>query len=329
MKRSFLSYSLITLKGMAMGAADLIPGVSGGTIAFITGIYEEFVNSIKSAIPALKQLFGKKPFKQRFIDFWNTLNGSFFLALLPGIALSMVLLAKFIERMLMDYKIQTFAFFFGLILASIVLLYKKIPKWTLSCVLFAVVGIGLGLILPLPESIGEGSSFVSLGYLFLCSCIAICAFILPGISGSFVMMLMGAYHTYLTAIKDLNALYLSVMASGFVIGLVAFSNVLSWLLKKYYNWTVALLTGFIIGSLQVIWPWKMPTVGTIESARVEQWKLSPEGIPIPDLPSGNVMPDVYEKFAQSAEISSALIACAAGLIIVLGIELLANRLSKK
>ncbi len=302
MKHSLLGYILITLKGFAMGTADLIPGVSGGTIAFITGIYDEFVNSIKSILPAIGQLLGKnKSFKQRIVDFWTTLNGNFFLALLPGIALAMVLLAKFVKFMLSDYKIPTYAFFFGLILASIVLLYKKIPKWTWNCVLFAIIGIGLALLLPLPEAMSsEGGTEVSLGYLFICSCIAICAFILPGISGSFVMMLMGAYHTYLTAIETLNVLYLSVMVSGFVIGLVAFSNVLSWLLKHYYNLTVALLTGFIVGSLHIIWPWKAA--------------------------AQNVLPATY---GENAMLTEAIIGCIIGLVFVLGVEFIAAKLSKK
>ncbi|MDR2907469.1 MAG: DUF368 domain-containing protein [Bacteroidales bacterium] len=320
MKRSFLDYALITLKGIAMGGADLIPGISGGTVAFITGIYEEFVESIKSFIPAIQQLFGKKPFKQRFTDFWRTVNGSFFLALLPGIFLAMVLLAKFVKLMLSDYKILTFAFFFGLILASIVLLYKKIPKWTWSCIGFALIGVVLGFLLPLPEAMGNGSNMeVSLGYLFICSCIAICAFILPGISGSFVMMLMGAYHTYLTAIEKLNLLHLGVMASGFIIGLVAFSNVLSWLLKKYYNWTVALLTGFIVGSLQVIWPWKAST----------GFYMTAEGVPYPS-PVKNVLPNVFEYNAESsAMITQAIIACVVGFVVVLSIEFIANQISKR
>lgn len=328
MKRSFSDYALITLKGVAMGAADLIPGVSGGTIAFITGIYEEFVNSVKSIVPACRQLLGKKTFKQRLKDFWNTLNGNFFLALIPGIALAMVLLAKFVKWMLADYKIQTYAFFFGLILASIILLYKKIPKWTWSCALLAMIGILLGLILPLPETLNQGGN-ISLGYLFVCSCIAICAFILPGISGSFVMMLMGAYHTYLTAIEEMNILHLSVMASGFLIGLSAFSYVLSWLLKKYYSWTVALLTGFIVGSLQVIWPWKL-ALKSVDINVVEQWKLSQNGIPIPDVPQGNVLPTIFEQYSQqSAQIPSVLIACVAGLAIVLCIEIIAKHFAKK
>jgi len=296
-KRSLSDYSIISLKGMAMGTVELLPGISGGTIAFVTGVYEELLDTIKGALPALKQLFGKKSFKQRIFDFWAAVNGNFVVALILGIAIAMVATASIVNYTKLNYPIPFYAFVFGLIMASVVLVYKKVWKWTWGCYLLGIVGMCLALLLPIQPH--DTTTIVPLWYLFICACLASCAFILPGTSGAFVLLLMGAYNTFTTAIGTLNITHLAVIGAGCLTGLISFSSILSWLLKKYHDWLVALLTGFIVGSLKIIWPWKTTIYGKVE----------------------NTLPNDM--------ITEAIIACIAGIVIVLGIEFIANFLNKK
>jgi len=317
MKRSLLDYASISLKGMAIGAVEFLPGISGGTIAFVVGIYEELLDTIKGVLPALKQLLGKKPLKQRITDFWTALNGNFIVALLFGILVAIALTVNIVKHMLEQYPIPFFAFVFGLILASIVLVYKKVSKWTWACYLLGIIGIMLALLLP--DQPHSRLLLVPLWYLFICSYLAICAFILPGVSGTFVLFLTGAYYTFVNAVQTLNVTYLAVICAGCLAGLIAFSHVLSWLIKKYHDLTVALLTGFIVGSLKVIWPWKAST----------SFYITADGASLPNPPK-NVLPTVYEYITmQSAMVAEAVIACLLGLVFVLGIEFIAGRISEK
>ena len=317
MRRSFSDYATISLKGMAMGAVEFLPGISGGTIAFVVGIYEELLNTIKGAFPSLRQLSGKKSLKQRVTDFWTKLNGNFIAALLLGMAVAIGLTANAIKHMLEYYPIPFYAFVFGLIAASVVLVYKKIPKWTWTCYLLSAVGISLALLLPIQAH--DNLSIVPLWYMFICACLASCAFILPGTSGTFVLLLMGAYYTFVNAVQTLDISYLAVICAGCLIGLTAFSNALSWLLKRYHDPTVALLTGVIIGSLKVIWPWKTST-GVYTNAA---------GIISPNVPN-NVLPLTYEHHSMlPAMITEAVIACLLGIILVLGIEFVAKQFQKR
>jgi len=286
----------IFIKGMAMGAVEFLPGISGGTIAFITGIYEELLNTIKGALPALKQLFGKKDFKQRIFDFWKAVNGNFLIALIFGIGIAILLTAKIVKHSVDNYPIIFGAFVFGLVAASIALVYKKVSKWTWVCYLLGVAGIGLALLLPNTSVVNQ--EIVSEPFFFLCAVLAACAFILPGTSGTFVMVLMGAYWTLTTAMADLNLTYIAIFIAGCLTGLIIFSNVVSWLLKKWHDWTVALLTGFIVGSLKIIWPWKTDVGGSIE----------------------NTLPNEM--------IIEAIFACIFGIMLVLGIEFFAKKITK-
>jgi putative membrane protein len=296
-KRSLLDYAVISLKGMAMGAVEFLPGISGGTIAFVVGIYQELLNTIKGALPAFKQLFGKKSFKQRITDFWTALNGNFIVALILGVFIAIAATAGVVKYMLEHYTIPFYAFVFGLVLASVVLVYKKVAKWTWICYLLGLLGIGLSLLMPIQAH--DSATIVPLPYLFFCACLASCAFILPGISGTFVMLLMGAYFTIVNAVNTLDIIYLAVFIAGCLTGLISFSNFLSWLLKKYYDFTVALMTGFIIGSLRIIYPWKTEVAGTIENIR-------PDGM-----------------------ISEALFACLGGIVVIFGIEFAAKKISQR
>ncbi len=232
-----------------MGAADVVPGVSGGTIAFITGIYEELLETISNVNLGLLKTLKNEGVK----SFWSALNGNFIVTLLLGIATSIVSLAALIQFLLNEHGILVWSFFFGLILASVWLVGKQVKKWNIQKVLALIVGtiIAYFVTIAAPTSGSE-----SLAYIFLCGSIAITAMILPGISGSFILLLLGAYTTILSAISNLNLSLIAAFGLGCIIGLISFSKLLNWLFKKAHDITVAILTGFLIGSLNKIWPWK-------------------------------------------------------------------------
>lgn len=249
MQRHFKDYLFISLKGMAMGAADAVPGVSGGTIAFISGIYEELISTISNInIAIFKTLFSKG-----FKSFWKDLNGNFIMALMIGIIISFVSFMKIAKYLLENHPILIWSFFFGLIVASIYFVGKQITKWNIATILASIIGAGIAFyITTLPAS----SNNESLLFLFIAGSIAICAMILPGISGSFILIILGAYKTLSDAIDDVDIKKIIIFGTGALIGLLSFSHILKWLFKNYHNTTLALLTGFIFGSLNKIWPWK-------------------------------------------------------------------------
>lgn len=249
MKRKKIDYFFITLKGIAMGAADVVPGVSGGTIAFIAGIYEELISSINNInLKAFKILKN-----DGFSTFWKHINGNFFLALLSGIFISILSLAKGVKWLLENEPIGVWSFFLGLMIASIFFLAKDIQKWgfvTILAMLFSgIIAYIITIIPPLASHSG-------LVYIFFSGALAICAMILPGISGAFILVLLGAYHTILVALDNWNLSIIGVFALGAIFGILSFSKALKWLFTHYRNTTIAGLTGFIIGSLNKVWPWK-------------------------------------------------------------------------
>ncbi|MCX2982130.1 DUF368 domain-containing protein [Halieaceae bacterium IMCC14734] len=263
----------IYAKGMAMGAADIVPGVSGGTVAFITGIYPTLLRSIASFdIQALKLLL-----RGDIAGVWNHVNGRFIVALLAGIATSLLTLARAISWLLHNYPQPLWGFFFGLIGASALLLLRQVPHWQwrqISALLLGVVvAVAVGL---LPRA-----GFIE-GYtgVFLAGFIAICAMILPGISGSFILVLLGMYSTILAALKGFDIPVLVVFTFGAAAGLMTFSRILQWLMDHYFGVTVALLTGFLFGSLSIVWPWKRVlewiagSDGELKPAR--QWPVLPD-----------------------------------------------------
>ena len=265
MKRSLKDYIVISLKGMAMGAADVVPGVSGGTIAFISGIYEELLNSISSFNFNLLKVYKKEGFKQ----VWNIVNGSFLLALFIGISISVLSLAKLIETLLENHPIVIWSFFFGLVLASIIYIGKQITTWTIGSILCLILGGILAFyITTLNPMVSENSSP---WFLFLVGMIAICAMILPGISGSFILVLLGAYKPVLNALNTRDFFSIIIFMLGAVVGLVTFSRILKWLFSTYKNYTLATLTGFIIGSLNKIWPWQ----------EIISWRTNSKGVEVP------------------------------------------------
>ena len=250
MSRKVKDYIVIGLKGMAMGAADVVPGVSGGTIAFISGIYEELLVAISSVNLDLFKTLKKEGFKAA----WKQLNGSFLLSLFAGIFISIISLAKAIKYLLENEPILLWSFFFGLVLASIIYIAKQITKWNFIAFIVLVLGAFLAYyITTLNPLVSENSSSL---YILLAGAIAICAMILPGISGSFILVLLGAYKPILDALNNRDFKTIFIFIVGAIIGLLSFSKILKWLFAHYKNYTLAVLTGFIIGSLNKIWPWK-------------------------------------------------------------------------
>lgn len=249
MSRRLSDYLIISLKGLAMGAADAVPGVSGGTIAFISGIYEELIATISNVNASLLKTLRKEGFSA----FWNQLNGNFLLALLSGIVISFVSFMRLAKYLIEYHPVLIWSFFFGLIVASIYFVARQIKKWQASTILGLILGaIVAYFISSMPSSAGSTNPF----FLFFAGALAICAMILPGISGSFILLVLGAYKTLSDAVHDFDFKRLGLFVLGAVVGLLSFSRVLKWLFKNYHNLTLAILTGFILGSLNKVWPWK-------------------------------------------------------------------------
>jgi len=283
---------LTALKGFLMGAANVVPGVSGGTIALITGIYSRIVGAINAV--TVPQTW-KDLLHGRFRAFWKEIDGNFLLALAIGIVLSVFTLAKLMTFVLANYPVETWAFFFGLIIASAVLMFRDIKGWSWKEVVLAVLGgaLGVALCLLTPSETPD-----ALWFIFICGAIAICTMILPGISGSFVLLIMGKYDYIMQALdfSNLNIPVLIVFAIGCLIGILAFAKFLHWVLGKWEKQTMVLLLGFIIGSLVKVWPWQV-----------------------------EVSPEIFRPAAPGAHIGWAILWCAVGLGVVLGIDFLGKK----
>ncbi len=233
-----------------MGAADVVPGVSGGTIAFISGIYEELLESINSINFKTLKILKEDGFKAM----WTSINGSFLLSLLLGIGFSVLSLARVIKWLLETHPILLWAFFFGLVIASIIFVGKQIQKWNFGAIIMLLIGASLAYyitIIPALSATNDSSLF-----LILAGALAICAMILPGISGAFILLLLGAYKPALDAIHNFDIKKIALLGFGAILGLFSFARVLKWMFEKHKDLTLAVLTGFIIGSLNKIWPWK-------------------------------------------------------------------------
>ncbi|GAB4333392.1 MAG: DUF368 domain-containing protein [Flammeovirgaceae bacterium] len=270
-------YILLYLKGIAMGAADVVPGVSGGTIAFISGIYEELLSSIKSIdLKAFKLVF-----TGQWKSFWTKINGTFLVVLLSGIATAIVSTAKLILYLLENHPILIWSFFFGLVIASAILVSQKIKNWNILNIISLLIGTGVSYYITTISVVADEST--NIAYIFLCGMVAICAMILPGISGSFVLLLMGGYHLIIGCIKNsVEAIgsaqfallidylkILGVFAIGCAIGISLFSHVLTWLYKHYHDLVIALLVGFLVGSLNKVWPWKETLLELKETHKID------------------------------------------------------------
>ena len=284
MIRTTKEYLSLSLKGMAMGAADIIPGVSGGTIAFISGIYEELIETINNVnFEAIKKL------KNNGIkSFWTHINGNFLIALLTGIAISIMSLAKVITHLLETHSQLLWGFFFGLIVASVYIVGKQVNKWDINNIISLIIGSSIAFYITILNPMQNPDA---LWFVFLSGSIAICAMILPGISGSFILLLLGSYEFILVAIKDFKLDVITIFGVGCITGLLAFSKLLNWLFKKYHDITIALLTGFLIGSLNKIWPWK----------ETIQTRINSHGEIVP-FTQNNVLPSNFEGDSNIIEV---------------------------
>ena len=298
-----LKYILLVLKGGAMGAADVVPGVSGGTIAFITGIYEDLLKSIRSFdLTAVKLLFSG-----RFAQLWKHINGAFIFPVLFGIALSILSLAKLMLYLLSNHAIETWSFFFGLIIASSILVAKEIKKWNTATIISMVFGIVIAFWI---TTASPSSTPNDWWFIMLSGAIAICAMILPGISGSFILLLLGKYLYIMQALNDFNLYIITLFITGAGAGIISFSHLLTWLLKRFHGVTIALLMGFMIGSLNKVWPWK-EVLKTYTNSHGEQ---------IPLLES-NILPSQFEALnLQPAHLALAVTMCALGFGLILSVE---------
>lgn len=276
MQRGFKEYLIISLKGLAMGAADAVPGVSGGTIAFISGIYEELISTISNINPSLFKTFLTKGFK----EFWKQLNGNFILALVSGIIISFISFMKLAKYLIENEPVLIWSFFFGLIIASIYFVGRQISTWNLQVFLGLAFGAVVAYYISTLPSMATNESSV---FLFFAGSLAICAMILPGISGSFILVVLGAYKTLSDAIHDFDIKKLVIFTTGAFIGLLSFSHLLKWLFKHYRNLTMAILTGFIFGSLNKVWPWKETLT----------WHTNSKGIKIPFVEK-SILPFSYQ-----------------------------------
>ena len=313
-------YLFVTVKGICMGAADVIPGVSGGTIAFMTGIYEELVGSINSINgEAVKLLFSGK-----FKAFWKHINGNFLLSLVAGILISILSLAKLMTYLLTNHPIQTWAFFFGLIVASSIFILKGISGWKFKDIVMLILGIIIGVVVCTltPTQTPDG-----LWFIFICGAIAICAMILPGISGSFILLILGKYEYMLGTITKITSgdgrlldfAVILIFVVGALIGILAFSRFLHWLLARYHRATLLVLAGFIIGSLVKVWPWSdMATVAASQH---------PELAALPSF----IWEDVAAQYSCLIDyhIGGAVCFALVGFVLVVGIELVSNYIGKK
>ncbi len=291
-----------------MGAADVVPGVSGGTIAFISGIYEELLTSISAVNLTTLKLLKTNGIKA----FWNAVNGNFLIALLLGIFTSIVSLAKLISWLLEHKPILVWSFFFGLVLASILYIGKQITKWNSIAIIALLAGASIAYyITTLQPLISENSSPL---FLFLAGAIAICAMILPGISGAFILVLLGAYKPVLDAIHNRDIKLIAILGFGAIVGLLSFSKLLKWLFNNYKNYTLAVLTGFILGSLNKIWPWKQTLT----------WRLNSHGIEVPF----NQLSISPFSFEGDSQLALAIILSIVGFTVIILLEKIANSSSK-
>lgn len=302
MERKLKDYVVLMLKGMGMGAADVVPGVSGGTIAFIVGIYDELINSIKSINLESLKLF----FTGKWGAFWKKINGNFLFFLLAGIGISVFSLAKLITWLLVDHPILVWSFFFGLVLASTWFVSKDIKEWKSWKTWIAfVIGVVVAFYITVATPAETPSNLL---FIFVCGAIAICAMILPGISGSFILVLLGKYFLIMDAVKTLDVVVMVVFAAGACIGITSFSRILSYALAHFRNITLAVLTGFMLGSLNKVWPWKEVVETFVDS-------------------HGEVKPLVEHNILPNAYVPEAVVLMVVGFFLVYFLEKLSAKTS--
>lgn len=293
-----------------MGAADVVPGVSGGTIAFITGIYDTLLESIRRVNPSL---FSKWR-KEGFAAVWTHVNGTFLCSLLAGILTAILTLAKAVSYALTEHPVIIWAFFFGLIVASAIHMIKQVERWAIGEIALAIGGALFAYGITVANPITLEFSMLTV---FIAGSIAICAMILPGISGSFILLLLGMYAPVLDAVKDFNLPILALFALGCVVGILSFSHVLSWLLNNYRSLTIAFLTGLLIGALGKVWPWK----------EAISFRVNSSGEKVP-LVEKVLSPSAFEAATgQPSQLMIAIVMMIVGFGIVIGLEKVSEKLA--
>ncbi|MEH6605922.1 MAG: DUF368 domain-containing protein [Pseudomonadales bacterium] len=298
---------LVFLKGMAMGAADVVPGVSGGTIALVSGIYQRLLGSLSRADTHFVGLV----LKARLVEAWRYVDAQFLLTLMAGILTSIVLLAGVIGWLLVNQALLVWSFFFGLIAASAVYLWRSVGEHTVITSVLMLLGIVIAVVIAMAKPAELEMTNV---YLIFCGALAICAMILPGISGSFILLLLGAYSYVLGAVRALDITVLALFGVGCVVGLLLFSRLLNWLISHHHDRIMALLTGFLAGSLTLVWPWKIVT----------QWYTSSHGEAKP-LVQHNVLPSTWElQYTEPANVAFCVLLMLCGACLLLAIELWAG-----
>ena len=298
----------IFLKGMAMGAADVVPCVSGGTIAFITGIYDTLLGSISRITPSLIGMIKKDGLKAAF----DYINGTFLIILFAGILTSIFTLARIITWMLHTHPIPLWSFFFGLIIISVNHMFKQIEYWKATRFISVFAGIGFAYCITVLQPLNLEPTSLNI---LIAGSIAICAMILPGISGSFILLMLGMYAPILTAAKSIDIITLATFAFGCVIGLLTFSHLLTWVLKYYRDIALTFLTGLMIGTLGKVWPWKETLT----------WRTNSSGLEVPLL-ERNLSPFSFEQVTgQPALLAYAIIAMLAAMVLIWGLEKAANK----
>ena len=323
MKR-FWNYIMVAVKGACMGAADVIPGVSGGTIAFITGIYDDLLASINAIDATALKMF----FTGKFKEFWKYINGGFLLSLFCGILFSVMTLAGIMQYLLEHHPIQTWAFFFGLIVASSIFILRGIEGWNLKAVLFLVFGVILGVTVC---TLSPTTTPDALWFIFISGAIAICAMILPGISGSFILLILGKYQYIMSAITGLTSgeaigesiVVIGVFAVGAVCGILSFSRFLHWLLGRFHKETLLVLAGFIIGSLVKVWPWS-----DMDTLVVSQF---PEAAAVAEISDNPFAQEIFSTFYDKVDmqVGSAILFALIGFSIVTGVEIVGKMIARK
>jgi putative membrane protein len=302
------NYLTTFLKGMGMGAADVVPGVSGGTIAFITGIYDTLLESIRRVNPSIIGLWRREGFKAAF----EHINGFFLIALFGGILTSILTLAKTISWLLETHPVPIWSFFFGLILVSVYHMMRQVEQRTLSRLVFMVLGVAFAYSITVLKPLQMDPTSINI---FIAGAIAICAMILPGISGSFILLLIGMYTPVLGAVKSLQLDVMALFATGCLIGLLSFSHLLSWLLKRYRDFALVFLTGLMVGTLPKLWPWK----------ETISWRVNSKGEQVP-LIQENLSPLNFESVTgQPAQLAIAIVLMLCAIALVLGLERIAER----
>lgn len=309
-----LTKNILTgLKGFGMGAANVIPGVSGGTIALLTGIFTEIIDALNALMDPSSW---KMLLKGQFREFWRYIHGTFLVSLLVGVLISIFSLAKLMVYVMHFYPVQTWAFFFGLIIASSVYMIYDIKGWKFVDVLFFAVGIALGVVIC---TLSPTTTPGDLWFIFICGAIAVCTMILPGISGSFILVILGKYDYIMQSVNQLNLPVLLVFGIGCVIGILGFSKFLHWLLKRYERATMLTLVGFVIGALVKVWPWNdMTAVAEGQLLRSGMTAESAQAGAQALLSAGNAAQGI------DLQIPGAIIWAIAGLALVAVLEYLSN-----